>query len=37
MIWALVDNEKIEVTQGANGICPTCNGKVFSKCGEVNV
>ena len=37
MIWALVYNEKIEVTPGAKGICTTCNGKVFSKCGKVNV
>jgi len=37
MIWALVENEKIEATPRTKGICPICRGKVFSKCGEVNV
>lgn len=37
MIWAIVENEKTEATPNAKGTCPLCAGKVFSKCGEVNV
>lgn len=37
MIWALVENEKIEAKPNTKGLCPICKGKVFSKCGEVNV
>ncbi|MCF1751386.1 competence protein CoiA [Mariniradius sediminis] len=37
MIWALVNNEKIEATPGARGTCPICNGKLLSKCGAVIV
>jgi competence protein CoiA len=37
MIWALVENEKIEAKPRTKGICPICKGKVFSKCGNVNV
>jgi hypothetical protein len=37
MIWALVENEKIEPIPKTKGICPICGGKVFSKCGDVNV
>ncbi len=37
MIWAIVENKKIEAKPGTKGTCPLCEGKVFSKCGEVNV
>jgi hypothetical protein len=37
MIWAIVENEKIEATPSTEGVCSICKGKVFSKCGEVNV
>lgn len=37
MIWAIVENEKTEATPNTKGTCPLCEGKVFSKCGEVNV
>ncbi len=37
MIWAIVENEKIEAKPGTSGVCPLCEGNVFSKCGEVYV
>ena len=37
MIWALIENKKVEANPNSKGICPICNGKVFSKCGEINV
>ncbi|NPV51658.1 MAG: hypothetical protein HPY60_10765 [Candidatus Methanofastidiosum sp.] len=37
MIWAIVENEKIEAKPSTQGICPICKGKLFSKCGDVNV
>ena len=37
MIWALVENEKIEASPKTKGICLICGGKMHSKCGEVNV
>jgi len=37
MIWALVDNDKKEPSPRTKGICPICEGKVFSKCGEIKV
>tara|TARA_R110002050_G_scaffold300768_1_gene472366 strand:- start:158 stop:850 length:693 start_codon:yes stop_codon:yes gene_type:complete len=37
MIWALVENTKIEATPKAKGVCPICRGKVYAKCGEINV
>jgi len=37
MIWAIVENEKTEAIPKTKGTCPLCKGKVFSKCGEVNV
>ncbi len=36
MFWANVNNEKAEPTPKAIGTCPLCNGKVHSKCGEIN-
>ncbi|WP_438424848.1 competence protein CoiA [Aquimarina macrocephali] len=37
MIWAIVKNEKKEAIPNTEGICPFCNEKVFSKCGDINV
>jgi competence protein CoiA len=37
MIWALVENEKIQARPNTEGICPFCRGKVFSKCGQINI
>ena len=37
MIWAIVDNQKIEAIPNVKGDCPLCSEKVFSKCGDVNV
>jgi len=37
MIWAIVENEKLEAKPGTRGTCPLCEEVVFSKCGEVNV
>ena len=38
MLWAFGENDKkIEAAPGKEGICPLCQGKVFSKCGEINV
>ena len=36
LIWALVKNKKIEAIPDTKGTCPLCEGRVFSKCGEVN-
>lgn len=36
MFWANVNNEKSEPTPKAFGTCPLCNGKVHSKCGDIN-
>ena len=37
MFWAIVENQKIEAIPRTKGTCPLCEGKVFSKCGEVKV
>lgn len=37
MLWAIVNKEKIEAKPQFTGTCPLCDGKVFSKCGDVNV
>lgn len=37
MIWAIVENKKIEAIPKTDGTCPLCDEKVFSKCGNVNV
>lgn len=37
MLWAIVDNEKVDPTPKTYGACPFCGGKVLSKCGEVKV
>lgn len=37
MLWAIVDNEKVDPTPKSYGACPMCGGRVLSKCGEVKV
>jgi competence protein CoiA len=37
MLFAIVDNKKVEASPQTTGICPLCEQPVFSKCGEVNV
>lgn len=37
MIWAIVNNERIEATPKTQGRCPLCNKEVFSRCGEINI
>lgn len=36
MFWANVNYEKTEPSPKSFGTCPLCNGKVHSKCGEIN-
>lgn len=36
MFWAIVNNEKVRPQSNTFGTCPTCSGKVHSKCGEIN-
>jgi hypothetical protein len=37
MLFAIVDGKKMGACPNALGACQLCNGKVFSKCGELNV
>jgi len=37
MLYASLNNEKIEAAPKTRAICPLCEKEVFSKCGEVNV
>lgn len=37
MLFALVDGIKSEATPKQVGVCPLCEEKVISKCGEINV
>jgi len=37
MKFALVDNNKIEATKGAKGICPCCGSELTAKCGPVRI
>jgi hypothetical protein len=37
MKFALVNNNRIEATKGARGVCPHCNSKVIAKCGKLKV
>lgn len=37
MLFATLNNEKIEATPNTKATCPLCERPVFSKCGEVNV
>ena len=34
MKYALVDNQKVEATKGAKGICCFCHQPVIAKCGN---
>ena len=36
MKFALVQNNKVEATKGAKGVCPVCGFEVIAKCGEKN-
>ena len=35
MKFALLNNERIEATKGAKGVCPSCGSELIAKCGEV--
>jgi competence CoiA-like predicted nuclease len=37
MKFALVDNDKIEATKGAKGICPGCGSELIAKCGDIKL
>ncbi|RIJ45503.1 hypothetical protein D1614_22815 [Maribellus luteus] len=37
MIYAIVDNDKVEAFPNGKGICEECGNPVFSKCGELKV
>ncbi len=35
MKFALFNDERIEATKGAKGICPSCGSELIAKCGEI--
>ena len=35
MKFALIDNNRVEATKGAKGLCPCCGSELIAKCGEV--
>jgi len=37
MRFALSNNERIEATKGAKGVCPCCGNDLVAKCGEINI
>ncbi|HUH47191.1 MAG TPA: competence protein CoiA family protein, partial [Arenibacter sp.] len=37
MLWAIVNNEKVQSKPNSYGKCPLCGGQVLSKCGEIKV
>lgn len=37
MLWAIVNNKKVEATPKAYGSCPLCSGLVLAKCGEIKI
>ena len=37
MKYAIVNNEKVEATKGAKGVCPSCGSELIAKCGELKV
>jgi len=37
MKYALVNNEKVEATKGAHGICQVCGSELIAKCGEIKI
>lgn len=37
MKFALFENQKIEATKGAKGLCPSCGSELIAKCGEFKI
>ncbi len=37
MKFALLDQNKIEATKGAKGLCPVCGSELIAKCGTVKI
>lgn len=37
MIWAILDNQRIEATPKQKALCPLCNQEVISKCGSIKI
>ena len=37
MKYALLNDEKIEATKDAKGVCPSCGAELIAKCGELKV
>jgi hypothetical protein len=37
MKFALFNDERIEATKGAKGVCPCCGSELIAKCGEVYI
>jgi len=37
MIWAILDNQRIEATPKQKALCPLCNQDVISKCGFIKI
>lgn len=37
MKYAFVNNEKVEATKGATGLCPSCGSELIARCGERKV
>jgi len=37
MKYAIINNEKVEATKGAKGVCPSCGSELIAKCGELKV
>ncbi len=35
MKFAFFNDERIEATKGAKGICPSCGSELIAKCGEI--
>ena len=35
MRFALSNDERIEATKGAKGVCPCCGNDLVAKCGEI--
>lgn len=37
MKYAIVNNEKVEASQGLRGSCPSCGSEVLAKCGHLRI
>ena len=35
MKFALANDERIEASKGAKGVCPSCGSELIAKCGEI--